>query len=231
MAAVSAARRPARITGARGRAALGLLAAALALGGAGCKLFDPAKPETPLSGVPIIIPNYTKIDSCLYYMRVGIEAKAYGQTAYLGTLADSIGRKDGVGFHATFDPAVWNAFTGPKPSDWNLDLETQFFGVFIKTYSGEYTMDWQPDLDHPDEYSESDPEVVVHRHYEVHTTLDTGNTLLIAVGYADLTFTRVGTRWVLRRWDDRVDPLVGAQPAVDDQRTIGYRRLNIGAGG
>jgi len=211
---------------------LAVLALALGLllpGLAGCKLFEPAKPETPDTGVPVIIPDYSTIESCLHYMKVGIEAKAYGQAAYIGALADTT--KFGVGFHATFDPEVWNSFTGSKPADWNLDLETQFFGVLIAKYPGAYTMEWNEDVNHIDETNPEQTRAIWHRQYKIRTDLGSGETALIAVGYADLYFSRIGTRWVLTRWDDRVDPAVGFPPADDRQQTLGQRRLNFGAGG
>ena len=51
-------------------------------------------------------------------------------------------------------------------------------------------------------------------------------TIIIAVGYADLTFTRTpNDRWVITRWDDHVDPDVGVNPSEAEQLTLGRRRL------
>jgi hypothetical protein len=203
----------------------GLVLVLLAVLAAGCDLFKPATPETGGGGVALIA-NYAKPESCLYYMRVGIERKdPLGQTVYLGALADSLGG-DGVGFHAFFDQVVWNAYQGNKPDDWNLDYETQFLPLFIQRYTAPYAMKWLPDVYHPHDVTDDPDHQILHRRYEVRA-----GALLIAVGYADLYFTRISTsRWALVRWEDRLDTDVGADPKDPLQRTFGYRRLN-GSGG
>ncbi len=210
--------------------ALIVLALALALGTPGCKLFDPAKPETPTEGGQVILANYTTIDSCLKYMRVGIEAKSnQGQTAYLGTLADP--NRDGASltFHATFDPVDLAAFSN-KPSDWVLDDETKFYGFLVQRFGGDLIMTWDVNPGYPGEtWNEQSPEVLIHRQYEIRNAKTTGDTVLVARGYADLTFTRVQTRWALRQWDDHVAPRL--DPNNQDERTLGYRRLESRGGG
>jgi hypothetical protein len=164
-------------------------------------------------------------------MQIGIERKDnLGQTAYLGALADTT--KDGLGFHAFFDPAVWNAYNGIRPADWNLDYEAQFLSVFIRSYGDPYKMEWLEDMDYPiANEDKGEDSRILHRRYKVWALRQsTADTLLIAVGYAKLSFAKISaSRWALVLWEDRVDPAVGAQPAVDDQRTFGYRRLNAGA--
>jgi hypothetical protein len=214
--------RPPRVT-----LALVLLAGLLP----GCNLFKPAEPETG-GGGSAIIANYSTPDSCLFYMRLGIEAKgSNGQEAYLGALADTT--QDAVGFHAFFDPAVWSAYTGPKPQDWDLDHERQFYGAFVQVRPDPYVMQWLVDEYHPHDEIVDDDHHILHRQYLVHALVEeTGESLLIAVGYADLYFTRVSaSRWALTRWDDRVDPEVGAQPEDPLQQTFGMRRLSAGTGG
>jgi hypothetical protein len=206
---------------------LGLLAALLT----GCDLFKPASPESGGGGAALLT-DYSAPDSCLRYMQVGIERKDnIGQAAYLGALADTT--KDGVGFHAFFDPAVWNAYTGIKPADWDLDHETQFLPVFIRVTGDPYEMSWLPDEFHPHDDEVDQDHRILHRRYEVRALRQsTADTLLIAVGYADLYFARISAaRWALTRWLDRVDPAVGAQPADPLQQTFGSRRLNAGSGG
>jgi hypothetical protein len=210
--------------------AIGLLAVLVA----GCDLFKPASPEAG-SGEFTILPNYTSPESCLEYMRIGIERKDnVGQDAYLGALADTT--TDGVGFHAFFDLAVWNAYTGPKPADWGLAHEAQFLSTFIRAYGDPYKMEWLEDMDYPiANEDKGEKSRILRRRYKVWALRQsTADTLLIAVGYTELHFTWISaSRWALIRWQDRVDPAVGAQPsgAAADQQTFGSRRLNAGAGG
>ena len=217
------------------RRACGPLRAGLALGllavlVAGCDLFKPASPEMG-GGGSTLLPSYATPESCLRYMQIGIERKDnVGQSAYLGALADTT--TDGQGFHAFFDPAVWNAYDGIRPADWDLSHEAQFLPVFIRSFGDPYEMRWLPDEVHPHDDDLGD-HMILHRRYEVRALRQsTADTLLIAVGYADLYFAKISAaRWALTRWQDRVDPAVGAQPADPDQQTFGSRRLNAGAGG
>ncbi len=209
--------------------ALGLLAVLVA----GCDLFKPATPEAGSAG-STLLPSYATPESCLRYMQLGVELKDNaGQDAYLGALADTL--MDGVGFHAFFDPAVWNAYDPSiLPADWDLGYEAQFLPAFIRSYGDPYKMDWLPDEVHPhDSYSTDGNSALLSRRYEVRALRQSPvDTLLIAVGYADLYFARISAaRWVLYRWQDRVDPAVGAQPADPDQQTFGSRRLNAGTVG
>jgi hypothetical protein len=192
----------------------GLLIGLLAMPLAGCGLFRPASPEIGPGG-SVLLPNYSAPESCLLYMQVGIEHKDnVGQNAYVGALADA--SQDGIGFSAYFDQAVWVNYTGIKPADWDLRHERR----------------WLPDEFNPHDDIGGDT-VVVHRRYEVRALrAATRDSLLIAVGYADLYFARISaSRWALTRWMDRVDPAVGAQPDDPLQQTFGSRRLNSGTGG
>ncbi|HNX51789.1 MAG TPA: hypothetical protein PKL08_16600, partial [Thermoanaerobaculaceae bacterium] len=123
---------------------LGLTAALLA----GCGLFKPTSPEAG-SGGTTLIADYSSPENCLEYMALGIENKDNaGQAAYIGALADSAGG-DGVGFHAFFDAAVWNLYSGIKPTDWDLDHEeTQFYPGFIGLRTERYNMEWVADTNH-----------------------------------------------------------------------------------
>jgi hypothetical protein len=208
--------------------ALGLLAVLVT----GCELFKPATPEVG-GGKSTLLPSYATPESCLRYMQIGIERKDnLGQSAYLGALADTT--RDGLGFHAFFDPDVWNAYAGIRPGDWNLDYETQFLSLYFSVKLSPYQMKWLPDEVYPYDYlSPEGDRMILYRRYEVRALQQSPvDTLLITVGYADLYFARISaSRWALYRWQDRVDPAVGARPADGDQRTFGYRRLNAGAGG
>jgi hypothetical protein len=93
---------------------------------------------------------------------------------------------------------------------------------------------WLPDSVYPYDYTNPGGDrMILHRRYEVYALQQSpADTLLITVGFADLYFAKISpSRWALYRWEDRVDPRVGAQPANEDHRTFGYRRLNAGAGG
>ena len=208
----------------------GLLLALLALLTAGCGLFEPTSPEVGESGETLLA-NYADPESSLKYMAIGIGRKDnVGLATYIGALADS--SSDGVGFHAFFDAAVWNAYTGVKPDDWDLDHEeTQFYPAFIALRTEAYTMVWLPDEYHPLDEVVDDDHVILHRQYKVWAGSST-DSLLIGVGYADLYFTRISaSRWALTRWQDRVDPDIGATPTDELWRTFGYWRLNATTGG
>jgi hypothetical protein len=208
-----------------------LVAAAIGVSSNGCS--ELPKPTAPVPDRPHFSPSYAHPESCLRYMQLGIERKDnVGLNAYLGALADTT--TDGPGFHAFFDPAVWNAYNGIRPLDWSLEYEAQFLPLFFSLKLSPYEMKWLPDEVYPYDYlSPEGDHMILHRRYEVRTLQQSpADTLLIAVGYADLYFARISaSRWALYRWQDRVDPAVGAQPADPDHRTFSYRRLNAGAGG
>jgi hypothetical protein len=212
----------------------GLVLGVLAVLVTGCGLFKPATPEIGGGGSGCtLVPSYADTGDCLRYMQIGIQLKDdCGKEAYLGALADST--KDGMGFHAFFDQAVWEAYDGIRPADWNLDYEAQFVSLFNNVKLLPYRMMWLPDTIHPYDYTNPEENrMILHRRYEVYALQESPvDTLLIAVGFADLYFAKISaSRWVLYRWEDRVDPRVGARPANEDYRTFGYRRLNAGAGG
>ena len=211
-------RRPLHALGAAAALAVLLLAP-------GCGLFKPASPE--IGGGKALIGDYTSPDACLSTMKLGIENKGKGLQVYIGALADS--SIDKVGFHAWFDPADWNsAQNSNPPADWDLGYERDFFNNFAIKRSYSYLMVWAPDSFHFDNNT-GDDQQLLHRHYEVFSLEPTQggvDSVLFAVGYADLFFVRLSAaRWVIRRWDDRIDPVIGANPANELWRTIGYRRL------
>jgi hypothetical protein len=208
--------------------AVGLLAVLVT----GCDLFKPASPEIGDGGTALL-PSYATPESCLRYMQIGIERKDnLGQSAYLGALADTA--TDGLGFHAFFDQAVWNAYSGVRPADWNRDYEAQFLPLFFSVKLDPYEMKWLPDEVYPYDYvNPAGDRMILYRRYEVRALQQSPvDTLLITVGYADLYFARISaSRWALYRWQDRVDPAAGFPPADSYHQCFGYRRLNAGAGG
>jgi len=200
---------------------------------AGCtNLFAPRTPERPSQeGVPT---NYSVADSTLETMARAIEAKAGGnaRSAYLGALA--VSQTDGHDFYAYFDPAAaarWQAVTGGTlPDPWGLDREEIFFGHLSGLRGQRYDFAWLVDVDHPNDEDLGPTQRLLHRQY-VLTALPEGVGApdTIAIGYADLTFIKSQTadKWVISRWQDRVDPAVGAFPANPDQLSFSARRLEI----
>lgn len=188
-----------------------------------CNLFRPAVPEA--GGVGRIVPtNYRDPDATLATLALAIEDKGRGngQSVYLGGLADST--TDGRAFHAFFDPAVLSRFQpGQIPPDWNLTYERNFYSNFARFRTGEYGVHWFPDDPNPDQF-EFDT-ATLHRKYEIYERIDGGDSLLIAIGFADLYFISHSGDWVIARWQDRVDPTRGANPRNPDEVAYGFRRL------
>jgi hypothetical protein len=42
----------------------------------------------------------------------------------------------------------------------------------------------------------------------------------------DLVLVKYDGRWWILRWEDRLDPLIGVDPVDQDNRTLGWRRLD-----
>lgn len=200
----------------------------------GCNgLFTPAVPEPP-TGNPIVA-NYRSPEAALQTMALGIAAKAEGRAAYLGAFADSTSPSDSAGYHQVFDPTVvdfWKQTSGrTPPSDWDFSLEQSFFLKFVATiYPGHefiaiFELGDRPD---PDPVPTEPNRVELYRRYTVFAVSPADNsTSIIAIGLANLTFRRFpGERWLITRWEDRLDPAVGAIPAEQDQLTLGRRRLD-----
>lgn len=195
----------------------------------GCKgLFTPAIPPRPDPG-SIPPPNYASPESTLKTMKNGLAAKAQGSGHWLGAFADS--SAPGVpGYHQFFDPFDVDAFVTncgcQAPSDWSLPQEQTFYFQFLGVRPGDtYGAVFDSVDSNPDPLPAS-TQAILHRHYLVIATSPDGNsTLIIAIGYADLTFAKVGDRWLIRRWDDHVDPAVGVNPVDPYQLTLGRRRL------
>jgi hypothetical protein len=206
----------------------GLLLVVGALLLAGCGLFRPTSPEVGDSGETLLA-SYADPESCLKYMAIGIGRKDnIGQTAYIGAMADT--STDGAGFHAYFDLAVWNAYSGFKPDDWSLVREETFYPAFVGMRSEKYRMEWLPDSANPIDENPDDTHRILHRQYRV-WAVSTTDSLIIAIGFADLHFASLTSRWVLTKWEDRVAPYVGVNPANEMWRTFGYWRLNLSTGG
>jgi hypothetical protein len=209
-------------------AVVAALAFALSLGGC-LGIFEPAKPENPTSGSSITVGNYTKPESCLYYMALGIAMKSStGQDLYMGAFADSLAPVlDKVGFHAAFDDEDWQAYDGLKPADWGYSQEKQFYGSLVALFPDDYRLVWSEDPENPhDQQILGGDGLVAHRYYRLQA-LRQNDTLDVALGYADLTFRYLAPRWALVRWEDRVDHTVDRSVIS----SMGSRRLNAQIGG
>lgn len=196
----------------------------------GCRgLFTPAVPEPPSD--PPIVPNFRSPEATLNTMRQGLAAKARGASAWLGAFADSTGPGDGPAFHQFFDPADLAFFQGAcqcqAPSDWRVNQEQDFFVAFLDVrpaddYQVEFTVvDANPDP------PPTDTQAILHRRYRVLAVSPDGSgAIVIATGYADLTFTKLtADDWLITRWDDHVDPEVGVNPSDPYLLSLGRRRL------
>lgn len=196
----------------------------------GCRgLFTPAIPEPP-SGKPIVL-DYRSPEATLNTMKLGIAAKGQGASAWLGAFPDSTRPEEGPAYHQIFDSGDLSFFEGAcqceAPSDWRASQEQNFYLAFLDVRPGdEYAARFDSVDANPDP-PPTDTQAIVHRYYTVLATAPDGNSrLVIAIGFADLTFTKVsGDRWLITRWDDHVDPAVGVNPIDPYQLTLGRRRL------
>jgi hypothetical protein len=187
---------------------------------AGCNYFRPADPEPP-SGASII-PDYSSPDATLRTMALGIEDKGRtnGALVYAGALAESTVTTPG--YRQIFwppDSAKWRQTSGiPVPSPWTSALEQDFYSKFIALRGEAYQMLWGPGRLSDDVGSD---QAVIYRQYLV--TTESGDS--IAIGLADLQFSRGGSgNWLITRWDDRPDP-DHTNPTDPEQQTLGLRRL------
>jgi hypothetical protein len=216
-----------------GRLAILALAWMASTGAVGvCKLFRPASPEH--GGVAVLIPtNYSDPESTLVTLARGMAGKANGLAAYSGGIADIT--RDGQSFTATFDPAVLSRYKSlpgalEVPARWDEVYERTFFFNFIQyKKNADYTLAWGPDQFNPIDPPRGTDTALLHRSYKVTAHLSDGSDLIIAVGYADVSFVlNPASRWVIVGWQDRVDAAYGgANPGNPDQVSIGWRRLNL----
>jgi len=193
------------------------LAAALLLGG--CNLFQPRTAVPPSSGG--LKTDYSSPEATLGTMAGAIEAKAPGSTssAYMNALADSIGSV--VAWH--------NVTNRDPPALWGRDLERQLFNTLQNLSTDPFTFVWNEDVQHPNPDFPSPGVEVLHKQYVLTATPEAGgNTVTLVTGYADLTFikSKDGQRWVIERWQDRVDPAVGPNPSSGN-RSFSALRLGF----
>jgi hypothetical protein len=199
--------------------AVSTLALAAWLAAAGCDYFRPADPEPP--GGAAIPADYSDPDATLRTMAlaIGDKARTNGASAYAGAFAD--------GFQHQFwpdDVQSWESSSGRPAPVWNLQLERNFYTLFVGLRGDNYLLEWLPDETRPDP-PEDLAQATIHRHYLITTeTEDNVPTGFLAIGYADLTFVKSAQgEWLITRWEDRLDP--GADPNEPEQVTLGLRRL------
>ena len=202
-----------------------VLAMAL-LGVAGCGYFRPANPEKPAVGTSIST-NYRNPDSTLETLAHGIADKgaSNGLAAYIGGFADST--SSGREFHAFFDAVTVNRLQQIGvviPADWDRGREEEFYARFVTLSaapsSADYIFQWIKDETLGEDDYASDP-VVLHREYRVFASLG-GESQYIAHGFATLYLAKLGSQFLLVRWDDREAP--GANLAAGEV-CFGQRRL------
>ena len=208
-----------------------LLLAPLAMA-AGCvNPFKPADPQLP-SG-DIVPENFGTPEEVLETMRVGIVSRSVnGGDAYLHAFAESTALGDRA-FRAFYDPAVkatWqsvNQLTAPEP--WDLALERNLPQKLddIRPTSPEYIFQWAQDPDFPLDPPITGDTAQIHRKYTLFARISGGEDIeIIGIGFADLSLQKERSgRWSIFRWQDRVDPAVGVNPAETDQRTFSWWRL------
>ncbi len=191
----------------------------------GCNgLFTPVTPERPTTAP--VIPNYRSPELTLRTMAEGIQAKGLGTDAWVGAFADSNGPADGPGFHLIFDADDVRVCDCPAPTIWRASDERQFYLEFMNlSVSAAYVAVFDS-VDATPDPQPTDTQALLYRRYRVLASEEDGNTSIIAVGFADLTFTKISTdRWLITRWVDHVDPDVGVNPIDSEQKTLGRRRL------
>ena len=190
----------------------------------GCRgLFTPATPEPP-KGAPIVL-NYRSPEATLLTMTGGMQAKADGAAAWLGAFADSSRPEDGPGYHQFFDQADVVACACEEPTDWRRKEEEQFYLYFLDTVhpSDDFVVSFEPFESDP---TPSETVVILNRRYRVVAKGLDETATVIAIGVARLTFEKIAAdRWLITRWNDRIDPDVGIQPGDSELQTLGRRRL------
>lgn len=210
------------------RRAVPALLAALALAVAGCaNPFTPATPEPPDENG--VVQDYSTPAKLLSTLAAAIESKGpAGRLAWTDAMADSTGPSTRA-FYAFHDARVlsaWKLSTPVAPPDpWDLELEKRFYDRFIALYNGAYVMVFETDNTSPtDVVDETAGTALLHRKYYVAADVS-GAAAVFAIGYVDLNLVKYQDRWFVTRWQDRLDPLIGVDPADPDNVTLGWRRL------
>ncbi|MFN8589331.1 MAG: hypothetical protein U0704_16185 [Candidatus Eisenbacteria bacterium] len=205
--------------------------AAAALLAAGCvNPFEPAKPEAP-TGISVV-PNFTSPEKLLDTIQDAISAEADGALAYGDALADSVSESTPFGFYATPDPlalSTWRQGSGRDPYDvGDVRHERLFFSDLLTVLdSFDYVFQWVDDPDSPLPSTDLVNGTALFHRYYVLVASSGSIQETIAIGYADLYMRKHNGRWWLVRWDDRIDPTIGVNPANLNNRSMGWRRLDL----
>lgn len=213
------------------RIRLGVACAALALLASGCvNPFQPSDPEPPTSGG--VVTNFTTPEKLLDTIAEAISAEASGAIAYSETLADSTAGTTPFGFYAVPDPlalTTWRQSSGRDPYDvGDVRHERLFFSDLLTVLdSFDYTFVFAEDTNSPnDDIDNTAGTALLHRFYVLQASSGSIEEI-IAIGYADLYLRKHNGRWWLVRWDDRIDPATGVNPANLYNRSMGWRRLDL----
>jgi len=203
-------------------AALTLRVAFLAglVAAAGCNYFRPTEPETPTN--PPLRTNYGHPDSSLQSMNVGLADKStQGSGAYITALAESISTSTPA-FHQLFWPEDVVTWSGLVPGDWNASFEQRLYSYLIGLRPLDtYKLIWS-DGRTTDNIDFIGGFAQIERRYRVVTYNSDGDSTILALGFADLTFYQDALdRWVITLWVDKSDD----DPDVPDRLTLGKRRL------
>jgi hypothetical protein len=213
------------------RAAHVFLLCALGASLGGCDYFKPAQPEAP-SNVITFVPDYSDPDSTLATIAKSIadKGRTIGGVAYANAFADSVVRRDPLGYHQFFDPvdlAGWQSVTHLPAPDWGFDREQTFYRSFVQQRGDHFVLTWDRDPPNPDDIDFGAGAATIHRHYVIVSVASTGaQTGYLAIGYADLRMQRFSDgAWRIVLWNDRQDP--NADPDdPEGQVTLGMKRLS-----
>ncbi len=205
--------------------------ATLLLLASGCvNPFAPEKPQPPDSGG--VIPDFSTPEKVLTTIEEAISAEASGTLAYSDALADSTSSATPFGFYAVPDPlalTTWRQSSGRDPYDvGDVRHEKLFFADLLTVLdSFDYTFVFAEDPSSPnDDVDLTNGTALMHRFYVLQASSGSIEEN-IAIGYADLTLKKHNGRWWLVRWDDRIDPTIGVNPANLYNRSMGWRRLDL----
>jgi len=203
----------------RGRPLFAALFAGLLLLLSGCNNpFKPADPEPP-SGAGVD-ENFSSIDDLLNTMSAAIQARSTnGANAYIRAFAESLTTTDRAfrAYHDQDVKATWLRTSNgqPAPEPWLIGNERGVYSELSRQRPNDaYALNWTV-------YGAADYEVApdvwaVGRKYQLYAIPDPQNPdqqVLIVTGFADMLLQKVGSRFSIFEWRDRVDPDYGVNPS------------------